>query len=215
MLRAVAWQEGVLVSRHANRACSLGTAMLTVRGITGRSIKKSAKNELPSYAMRRYSRTHHQPPTKEDCPICFLPMPLELICCVSLPSATISSVPIHNYAEANEELSSQSTEEYYECCGKSICRGCIHSFIESGNDEKCPFCNCDRAKKTDEDDVKELLQRVEVNDAGAIYVLGNIYHVGLRGLQQDRAKALELWKQAAELGSSIAHYNLGAYYYEG
>jgi len=59
VLSAVAWQEGVLVSRHANRECSSCTAMLTVRGITGRSIKKSAKNELPSYAMRRYSRTHH------------------------------------------------------------------------------------------------------------------------------------------------------------
>jgi len=28
-------------------------------------------------------------------------------------------------------------------------------------------------------------------------------------LQQDRAKALELWKQAVELDSSAAHYNLG------
>jgi TPR repeat protein len=54
-----------------------------------------------------------------------------------------------------------------------------------------------------------------VNDAGAIYVLGNCYHHGDHGLQQDQAKALELWKQAAELGSSMAHYNLGAYYYEG
>jgi TPR repeat protein len=34
-------------------------------------------------------------------------------------------------------------------------------------------------------------------------------------LQEDRAKALELWKQATELGSSMAHYNLGVYYYEG
>ena len=54
------------------------------------------------------------------------------------------------------------------------------------------FAIATELKKTDEDDIKELLKRVEVNDAGAIYVLGNIYHVGLRGLQQDRAKALEL-----------------------
>jgi hypothetical protein len=33
------------------------------------------------------------PPPKEECLICFLPMPIELICCVSLPPATISSVP--------------------------------------------------------------------------------------------------------------------------
>jgi hypothetical protein len=36
------------------------------------------------------------PPAKEDCPICFLPMPAQLICCFSLPSATILSVPIYD-----------------------------------------------------------------------------------------------------------------------
>jgi len=38
---------------------------------------------------------------KEDCPICFLPMPLILICCTSLPPATISFADAN---EANEEL---------------------------------------------------------------------------------------------------------------
>ena len=37
-------------------------------------------------------------PPKEDCPICFLPMPMRLICCVSLPPATISSVPMHMWS---------------------------------------------------------------------------------------------------------------------
>jgi hypothetical protein len=32
------------------------------------------------------------PPPKEDCPICFLPMPVKLICSISLPNATFSSV---------------------------------------------------------------------------------------------------------------------------
>jgi len=36
------------------------------------------------------------PPPKEDCPICFLPMPSKLIHCVSLPYATVLSVPINN-----------------------------------------------------------------------------------------------------------------------
>ena len=44
------------------------------------------------------------PPPKEDCPICFLPMPTKLTCCVSLPPATITSVPIHDFATANEEF---------------------------------------------------------------------------------------------------------------
>ena len=101
------------------------------------------------------------PPAKEDCPICFLPMPLNIISCISLPSATISSVPIREYAEANEELARKAMSNYYSCCGKSICGGCIYSFRESGNDAKCPFCNSDRAKKTDEDRVEELMKRVE------------------------------------------------------
>jgi hypothetical protein len=29
------------------------------------------------------------PPAKEDCPICFLPMPVRLLSCISLPDATI------------------------------------------------------------------------------------------------------------------------------
>ena len=50
------------------------------------------------------------PPAKEDCPICFLPMPLKLICCVSLPPATILSVPIDDYATANEEMAKWETK---------------------------------------------------------------------------------------------------------
>jgi hypothetical protein len=81
------------------------------------------------------------PPAKEDCPICFLPMPMKLICCASLPDATILSVPIYDFAKTNEELVNKDTEVYLPCCGKTICKGCIYSFCESGNDDKCPFCN--------------------------------------------------------------------------
>jgi hypothetical protein len=52
------------------------------------------------------------PPPKEECSICFLPMPESLICCVSLPPATILSVPIYDYVEANEELAKLGTEQY-------------------------------------------------------------------------------------------------------
>jgi len=69
------------------------------------------------------------PPPKEDCPICFLP------------------VPISDFAIANQELAYEVMAEYYPCCGKKICRGCIYSFYESGNAGKCPFCNSDRSNK--------------------------------------------------------------------
>jgi hypothetical protein len=92
---------------------------------------------------------------------------------MSLPPATLSSVPIYDYAVANEELVTEPMETYYPCCGKNICRGCAHSFRESGN-YKCPFCNSNRGGKTDEENVEEIMKRVEANDAVAMGMLGYI-----------------------------------------
>jgi hypothetical protein len=155
------------------------------------------------------------PPKEEDCPICFLPMPQKLLACISLPPATIMSVPISDYAKANEKLLNVGTEKYYTCCGNTICRGCLYSFAVSGNGEKCPFCNSDQMGRTHAERVEELMKRVAVNDASSIYLLGNFYHYGNGGLQQDRAKGTELWTQAAELGSSQAHYHLGSICHQG
>jgi TPR repeat protein len=81
----------------------------------------------------------------------------------------------------------------------------------------CPFCNSDQDDKTDEERVVELMKRVEANDAASIYLLGNHYYHGhgQLGLLQDRNKAMELWTQAAALGSSQAHFALGCNYDEG
>ena len=155
------------------------------------------------------------PPAKEDCPICFLPMPAQLIYCISLPPATISSVPIYDFAIANVELAGTSMEKYYPCCGKSICEGCSYSNTMSGNENRCPFCNSDRGSETDDEMVEEIMKRVEANDAASIYLLGNSYENGLLGLQQDRAKATELYARAANLGFSKAHNNLANVYHEG
>jgi TPR repeat protein len=150
------------------------------------------------------------PPPKEDCPICFLPMPVQLICCASLPPATIYSVPIYNFAIANEGF--VDTEEYFTCCGKCICQGCVHSFRVSEKISKCLFCNTDRSSKTDEEIVEEIVKRVEANDAVAIGMLAQHYYKGLRGFQQDHNKAIELWTRAADLGCSKAHINLSDEY---
>jgi hypothetical protein len=40
--------------------------------------------------------------------------------------------------------------------------------------------------KTDEENVEELMKRVEANDAGAMYVLGSYYFHGQLGLLQER-----------------------------
>jgi len=139
----------------------------------------------------------------------------KLVCCVSLPPATITSVPIWDFAEANEELAHMEMEEYFSCCGKGICEGCVNSFRKSGNIEKCPFCNSERGGKTDEEQLEELRKRMAANDPGAIFLLANYYYYGWAGLQQDQTKAIKLYIKAADLGSSMAHCNLGKVYYEG
>jgi hypothetical protein len=63
------------------------------------------------------------PPPKEECPICFLPMPEKMICCMSLPPATVTSVPINDFAMANMELADIITETYFSCCGKGFVEG--------------------------------------------------------------------------------------------
>ena len=154
------------------------------------------------------------PPPKEDCPICFLPMPLNLIHCISLPPATILSVPIYDFAIAHEALKDEDMDVYYPCCGKSICRGCAYSCCKFGNVERCPFCNS-KLGRTDEERVEELMKRVAANDAASINLLADSYYKGLNGVQQDRAKAIELLTKSADLGNSEAHNRLGKIYHEG
>jgi TPR repeat protein len=154
------------------------------------------------------------PPPKEDCPICFLPMPNKLICCATLLPATILSVPISNFADANEELADENMDGNFPCCGKSVCAGCVYSFDMSGND-KCPFCNTDRSNKTDEEKVAEVMRRVGANDAASICLLANFYQHGLNGFQQDHLKAIEQYTRAADLSYSKANCQLGGVYHEG
>jgi TPR repeat protein len=142
-------------------------------------------------------------------------MPLKLMCCVSLPPATILSVPIYEFSVANEELVTVDMEQYYQCCGKSVCSGCIYSFAKSGNDDKCPFCNSDRGNRTEEENNEDLMKRVEANDPASICLLAGNYHDGRRGFLQDNNKAMELWMRAADLGCSQAHFRLGDVYYKG
>ena len=180
------------------------------------------RNHWPTHkkpCKHRASELHDEalfkdPPSKEDCPICFLPMPMRLLCCVSLPDATLSSVPIHDFAKANKEMDGKATETYYPCCGKKICQGCLYSFCMSGNEGKCPFCNTNRGSKTEEEQVTDNMKRVEANDPASICMLANAYNRGLGIFQQDRTKAKELYTRAAELGSCHGHHNLGMYYYE-
>jgi TPR repeat protein len=114
---------------------------------------------------------------------------------------------------ANEEMAKKHSYHHMPCCGKSICGGCVHSVAESGNNNKCPFCNSE--SKSHEEDFEDTLKRVEANDPASICLLARYYLHGREGLQQNEERAMELYKQAAGLGSNDAHYQLGEKYYEG
>ena len=74
--------------------------MLIARGIIGRSIKKSASNVQPATRSDVVQR-----PTADGGVSHLLPTnAMKMISCVSLPDATIMSVPIYDFAMANEEL---------------------------------------------------------------------------------------------------------------
>jgi TPR repeat protein len=126
-----------------------------------------------------------QPPPKDDCPICFLPMPFA-------------------YADM---------ASFFPCCGKVVCNGCDYTRDISGS-RKCPFCNTS-LESEHEIRIKQMMKRVEANDVNSMTFLGGYYASGSLGLRQDRSKAFELWTRAAELGSSEAHYQIGTSYYQG
>jgi len=130
-----------------------------------------------------------QPPPNEDCPICFLLLPLL-----------------------------ESGRRYKPCCGKVICGGCAFAplYDNQGNiiaEEKCPFC---RTLAPTLEESKEMeKKRVELNDPIAIYNLGVSYTDGINGYPQDYKKALELYHRAGDLGNAEAYRNLGLAYLNG
>ena len=91
----------------------------------------------------------------------------------------------------------------------------MYSFAQTGNDDKCPFCNSEQERKTLEERVEELMRRVGANDAASICLLADSYFHGLNGFQQDHAKAIGLYPRAADLGCIKAHNQLGGIYSKG
>jgi len=131
-----------------------------------------------------------QPPPREDCPICFQRLPTLM-----------------------------SGKSYYGCCGKVICSGCNYApvYDHEGNvitEETCSFCRTP-PPISDEEWVERLNRRIDLNDANAIYSYGCFYAGGDFGLPQDDEKALELWRQAGELGHANSYYNIGNAYLNG
>ena len=153
--------------------------------------KKRHRSKHKKQCERRVAELHDielfkQPPPEEDCPICFLRLPFL-----------------------------GTGRRYQSCCGKVLCSGCIHAMDKiDGGVSLCPFCRTP-TPRSDDDIVKRLHKRMVVDDEKAVTLIGNHYSHGMHGLSRDYAKALELWHQAAELGSAEAYFSIGNAYYNG
>ena len=159
--------------------------------------KKKHRTKHKKKCERRVADLHDtelfkQPPQKEDCPICMLPLPT-----------------LH------------TGHKYYACCGKKVCSGCVYAPIYDnlGNiigtgKNKCPFCRTP-TPTSDKEMIEMYKKRVEASDAHAMFNLGYFYSEGVFGLPQDNSKALELYHRAGELGNAGAYHNIGTVYYDG
>jgi len=134
-----------------------------------------------------------EPPPREDCPICLLPLPL-------------------NAAEI----------QFKTCCGKLICYGCIYAMcveaMRKGKKEEevemCPYCR-KRASTSDEERVKGINKLMEKGNGNAFYNLSGFYAQGINGMQQDMSKANELLLKAGVFGCAEAYCKLGNSYHIG
>ncbi len=118
------------------------------------------------------------PPPMSECPICFLPLPIE------------------DDAYVNKS-----------CCGKTICDGCEQAHratVETEN--SCPFCRKSESRPVHET-MALIKKRMELNDAENTFCLGCFYEGGMNGLPMDPHKAHQLYVRAAELGSPRACTN--------
>ncbi len=145
-----------------------------------------------------------------ECPICFLPMPLDPQQCV-----------------------------FHPCCSKTICDGCCYADIKSNGGKKCPFCRepvvddegiikmmMKRIKANDpaalfemgteryyeergyDGAVEYFAKSIELGDTGAHYHLGVAYDRG-DGVDRNEEKAVYHSEKAAIGGHPKARHNLG------
>ncbi|EJK53976.1 hypothetical protein THAOC_26481 [Thalassiosira oceanica] len=127
----------------------------------------------------------HERPVGDFCPICTLPIPLP--------------------------MAKHSLFEW--CCMKRVCRGCDFAAQKRGMHD-CPFCRTP-CPRNDADKLTMVRARVKKKDPAAISFLGKKYFFGDLGLHNDIQKAVELWTEAAELGSIDALFQIGIAYYLG
>ena len=121
----------------------------------------------------------------EECPICFLPIPLN----------------------ANQSI-------FKSCCGKTICNGCVYAMKMSEGKDLCAFCRTPPAISHKEQ-INRTKKLMDKGNGEAFYMMGYSYQKGIMGMPQDHQRANELHLKAGELGCARAYHNLGTAYREG
>ena len=140
-------------------------------------------------------------PAQEECPICMRVLPLH--------------ARLHTYSD---------------CCGKILCRACDHQHTHSlKNNERpakrgqqttpaplltCAFCRT-TLPESDEEQLARIVKRVELKDPYALHAMAGNYVFGMLGLPVDHSKCIDLLREAADLGCSVAQYQLGEYHRTG
>ena len=172
--------------------------------------------EIGSHAEIRDEILFKQPESTDfgDCPICFLPMPLD-----------------------------RDLTIYQNCCGKLLCVGCTYAntkcALNEGRERKCPFCR-KITPASEEESMKRKLRRLEANDPIALqqvghkhydkeeyensfryltraaeldnedahFLLGLMYFEG-KFVEEDTATGISHWETAAIRGHVRARFMLG------
>ena len=152
--------------------------------------KKKHRKKHKKACEKRVAELHDEqlfkdPPPREECPICMLPL-------------------LHERYASN----------FMTCCGKIICGGCINAIMMREETDICPFCRTLDATSNKEH-IERTKKLIEKGNAEAFNHLAGYYADGDLYLVQDMAKANELYLKAGELGCADAYFNLGFAYSHG
>jgi len=143
--------------------------------------KKRAAELRDELLFKQPESSHHG-----DCPICMIPLPLDL-------SKFVVKI----------------------CCSKVICDGCNYAnsrreFEGRRDRPSCPFCRQPVQAKGAGEVEKCRMKRIEANDPLAMTQEGNEHEK-----KGDYSRAIEYYTKSAELGDADAHYRLAFMYRNG
>ncbi|EJK48794.1 hypothetical protein THAOC_32379, partial [Thalassiosira oceanica] len=129
----------------------------------------------------------------------------------------------------SDEAAAADLAESADLAARNLERALMSSGHERPEGDRCPICfdlielpvnNHSKIKTTllpgnDALILAMIRNRVDKGDADAINDLGDKYYYGKLGLAKNDPRAIELWTEAAELGSIDAHNSLGFVYCTG